>query len=76
MVLCNFSDEPNFEVLNCKGKLHAKRYKHEKYSSCYVIPRLQGGRGLCGIWGCISREGPGLSKYTPEESINIATKTL
>ena len=45
--------------------MYVKKYKHEKYSSRYVIPRLQGGRGSAGIWRCISHKGPGLSNiYT------------
>lgn len=55
-----FSDESNFEVMNRKGRVIVKRFKSEKYHSRYVTPRLQGGGGSVGIWGCISHKGRGL----------------
>jgi len=54
-----FSDESNFEVFNRKGRVFVKRLRAEKYSQRFVIPRLQGGGGSAGIWGCISHKGSG-----------------
>jgi len=60
-----FSDESNFEVFNRKGKVWVKRLKHEKYLPRFITPRLQGGGGSAGIWGCFSHAGTGVSRiYT------------
>ena len=55
-----FSDESNFEVFNRKGRVLVKRYRSEKFSTRFVIPRLQGGGGSAGIWGCITNKGTGV----------------
>lgn len=60
-----FSDESNFEVFNRKSTVHVKRERSQKYDSRFVIPRLQGGGGSAGIWGCISGKGTGVANlYT------------
>ena len=33
----------------------------KKNNSRFIVPRLQGGGGSVGIWGCITYHGPGLS---------------
>ena len=53
-----FSDESNFEVINRKTKLKVKRFQ-KKFHEKFVQPRVQGGGGSAGIWGCISHKGPG-----------------
>jgi hypothetical protein len=55
-----FSDESNFEVINRKNRFLVKRLKHEKYLHRFLQPRLQGGGGSVGIWGCISHKGSGV----------------
>lgn len=55
-----FSDESNYQVINRKCKVLVRRLKNEKYSDRMVVPRLQGGGGSIGIWGCISIHGAGL----------------
>lgn len=60
-----FSDESNFEVFNRKGRVLVKRFKNQRYVPRYVVPRLQGGGGSVGIWGCISFKGTGVGNiYT------------
>ena len=55
-----FSDESNFELNNRKGRIHVKRLREEKYLPRFIHPRLQGGGGSAGIWGCISHKGTGV----------------
>ena len=55
-----FSDESNFEVFNRKGRVFVKRYHSEKFDNKFVVPRLQGGGGSAGIWGCFSFRGTGV----------------
>ena len=31
-----------------------RRHKNENYNLCFIMPRLQGGGGSIGIWGCIA----------------------
>ena len=57
-----FSDESNFEVINRKSRIIVKRKANEKYNKRYVVPRVQGGGGSVGIWGCISFKGTGCCK--------------
>ena len=56
-----FSDESNFEVFNRKGRVYVKRYANEKYLAKMCTPRLQGGGGSVGIWGCFSFLGTGVN---------------
>ena len=37
-----------------------RRHCNEMFHSRLIVPRLQGGGGLVGIWGCIAYNGPGL----------------
>jgi transposase len=55
-----YSDESNFEIINRKSKVLIRRFSNEKYSNRAVVPRLQGGGGSIGIWGCITFNGTGL----------------
>ena len=55
-----FSDESNFQVINGSTKPIVKRLKNEKYLPQYCVPRVQGGGGSAGIWGCISFKGTGV----------------
>lgn len=60
-----FSDESNYEVINRKSRVFVKRLKEEKYLHRFLQPRLQGGGGSVGIWGCISHKGTGVCElYT------------
>ena len=60
-----FSDEANFEVFNRSSKIYVKRLRSEKFESRFVQPRIQGGQGSVGIWGCVSHKGTGVSSvYT------------
>ena len=52
--------ESNFEVFNRKGRVFVKRYHSEKFDNKFVVPRLQGGGGSAGIWGCFSFRGTGV----------------
>ena len=54
-----FSDESNFEVINRKSKVIVKRLRNEKYLTRFCVPRVQGGGGSVGIWGCFSSKGIG-----------------
>jgi len=56
-----FSDESNFTVLNRKNRVLIRRHHNENFHSRFIVPRLQGGGGSVGIWGCITYHGPGLS---------------
>ena len=56
-----FSDESNFEVFNRKGRIHVKRLRGKKFSARFIQPKVQGGGGAAGIWGCISHKGAGVS---------------
>ena len=47
-----FSYESNFEVINCKSRLIIKRLAGEKFKERFCVPRIQGGGGSVGIWGC------------------------
>ena len=55
-----FSDESNYTILNRKNKVIVRRHHNEKYNSHFIVPRLQGGGGSVGVWGCITYDGPGL----------------
>ena len=55
-----FSDESNFTVINRKNKVIIRRHYNEMFHSRFIVPRLQGGGGSVGIWGCIAYDGPGL----------------
>ena len=55
-----FSDESNFELFNRKMRVHVRRFSSEKYSARMLTPRVQGGGGSIGIWGCITYDGPGI----------------
>jgi len=57
-----FSDEANYEVFNRKSAIYVKRLKSDMYASRYAKPRIQGGQGSVGIWGCISYHGTGVSQ--------------
>ncbi len=39
-----------------------KRLGSERYDTKFCVPRLQGGGGSVGIWGCISHKGIGYAK--------------
>ena len=42
-----------------------RRLDSEKYDRRMCVPRLQGGGGSVGIWGCFSLNGTGVSSiYT------------
>ncbi len=55
-----FCDESNFQVFNRKSKVMVKRLGSEKYDTKFCVPRLQGGGGSVGIWGCISHKSAGI----------------
>ena len=55
-----FSDESNFEVFNRKSQVLVRRYASEKFEKRMCVPRLQGGGGSIGIWGCFSAKGTGV----------------
>ena len=40
-----FSNESNFEVINCKSRLIIKRLTGEKFKEHFCVPRIQGGGG-------------------------------
>ena len=46
-----------------------KRLGSEKFDTKFCVPRLQGGGGSVGIWGCISHKGIGYSNIY-EDRIN------
>ena len=57
--------ESNFKVFNRKGRVWVKRLKAEKYLPKFITPRLRGGGGSGGIWGCFSYAGTGVNNiYT------------
>ena len=53
------SNESNFEVINHKSRLIIKKLAGEKFKECFCVPRIQGGGGSVGIWGCFSHKGTG-----------------
>ena len=55
-----FSDESNYTNLNRNNKVIVHRYHNVKYSSCFIVPKLQGGGGSVGTWGCIRYDDPDL----------------
>ena len=55
-----FSDESNYTALNPKNQEIVRRYQNEKYNNRFIVPKLQGGGGSVGIWGCIRYDAPGL----------------
>ncbi len=60
-----FSDESNFQVFNRDTKLRVRRLQSEKYLPQNITPRVQGGGGSIGFWGCIHSSGTGVCKtYT------------
>lgn len=76
-----FSDESNFQVVNRKTKVLVRRFPSEKYEDRMLVPRLQGGGGSVGIWGCITSAGPGLytiytGRLDHKRYINILENTL
>lgn len=72
-----FSDESNFEVINRKSKVLIKRHRWEKYLDRFFQPRLQGGGGSIGIWGCISHKGTGVCQvYTGRINQHSYKETL
>ena len=46
--------------MNRKSKVLTKKFKSEKYSNRFVVPRLQDGRGSADIWGCFNFNGVGV----------------
>ena len=56
VIFCNLS---NFEVKNRKSRLIIKRLADEKFKERFCVPRIQGGGGSVGIWGCFSHKGRG-----------------
>jgi hypothetical protein len=72
-----FSDESNFTVCNRKSQVIVKRLSTEKYHPRYCVPRIQGGGGSLGIWGCISNEGTGCLKcFSGRMNQNLHQDTL
>lgn len=72
-----FSDESNFEVINRKSRILVKRLKSEKYLERFCTPRVQGGGGSVGIWGCIAHKGTGVEKiYTGRMNQYLYQDTL
>ena len=54
-----------------------KRSKNEKYLPRFIVPRLQGGGGSAGIWGCFSYAGTGVSKiYSGRINQHLYINTL
>ena len=52
-------------MINRKNRVIVKRLRGEKYDLKFCTPRVQGGGGSAGIWGCISHKGTGCSSiYT------------
>ena len=72
-----FSDESNFEVINRKSKVLIKRHRWEQYQDRFCQPRVQGGGGSIGIWGCISHKGTGVCQvYTGRINQHSYKETL
>ncbi|MDQ5930221.1 MAG: hypothetical protein QG594_2008 [Bacteroidota bacterium] len=72
-----FSDESNYELVNRKSKIRVKRLRNEAYNPRFCQPRLQGGGGSVGIWGCISHKGTGISEvYTGRINQHLYKNTL
>ena len=44
-----WSNESNFELINCKSNIAVKRMTHEKYYARYIRPTVQSGGGSIGI---------------------------
>ena len=63
--------------MNRKSKVLVKRFKSEKYSNCFVVPRLQdGGRSEC-IWSCFNFNGVGVCNiYTGQINQHTYKETL
>ena len=53
-----FSDGSNLTVHNRKNRVTVRRHINEKYQDRFIVPRLQGGGCLVGIWGFITNDGP------------------
>ena len=78
-----FSDESNFQVFNRKSKVIVKRLKSEKYDTRFCVPRIQGGGGSVGIWGCISHKGIGsiqlyngtMNQYSYKQTLETCLKS-
>ena len=71
-----YGDESNFEVINRKSKALIKRFKSEKYSGRFFVPRLKGGGGSVCIWGCFIFNEVGLCNiytYRIKQLINMET---
>ena len=49
-------------MVNRKSHIYAKRLRSEKCEQRFIKPRVQGGYGSLGIWGCISHHGAGVSQ--------------
>jgi hypothetical protein len=73
-----FSDESNYTVINRKKKVIVRRHHNEKYHSRFIVPRLKGGVGSVGIWGCITSHliVQVYTCYTTVVWTNIDTLTL
>ena len=56
-----FTDEANFEVTNRKGRFWFWRKKSPSTKYKFVLSKTQGGGGSVGIWGCINKQGTGMS---------------
>ena len=54
-----FIDESNFEMINRKSRFIIKRLAGEKFKERFCVPRIQGGGGSVGIWGCFFHKGTG-----------------
>ena len=66
-----FSGESIFEVINRKSKVLTKRFKSEKYTNRFVVPRLQGGGGsveIYDIWGCFNFNEMGLHNIFTDQT--------
>ena len=53
-----FGEESKFKLI-IKSNVLVKWFS-ENYSNFFVVPRLQGGSGSVGIWGCFNFNGVGL----------------
>ena len=63
--------------MNRKSKVLIKRFKSEKYSNRFVVPRLQGGDGSVDIWGCFNFNGVGVCNiYTVRINQHTYKETL
>ncbi len=57
-----WSDESNYELINRKSRIVVKRFRSERYLPRFCQPRVQGGGGSIGIWGCMSSNGTGVAQ--------------